>query len=108
MVNKSKLLDKNYELIVYNYAEFLYASSVATDVKNNYFMQLATDFTNYLLNRESTLIAGSTTQEQILSSYLKLKIEYTQYLIALNNGYANVSEYYNAWQNARSAYNDLV
>ena len=108
LVKQSKELDKAYELIVYNYAEYLYASDIAADIKTNYFAQLDTDIADYLLTREGLLISGVSAEEQILSAYLKLKIEYTQYLIALNNNYADVNDYYNAWQNARNAYNELI
>ena len=108
LVVQSKNADKTYELIVYNYAEYLYAADIAADIKANYFVQLDTDLTGYLLTREGLLTSGVSAEEQILSAYLKLKIEYTQYLIALNNSYTDVNDYYNAWQNARNAYNELI
>lgn len=108
VIFNTKTTDKNLELAVYYYAEYLYASDIADDVKSNYFTKLNTDFISYLQTKYSGLIESSEKANNILVAYSKLKIEYTKYLIALNNNYANVNDYFTAWQTAQTNYNNII
>lgn len=100
--------DKTYELAVYNYAEYLYASDLSSDIKVNYFSKLKTDFGTYLQSKYDSLSTAENTADQILTAYTKLKIEYTEYLIALVTTPEDIADAYVAWQVANNEYNTLI
>ena len=104
----SKNTDKTYELSVYNFVENLYASDASNDVKDNYFTQIEADFGDYLEQKYSLLPLNTTGPTKILVAYTKLKIEYTQYIIALQNNAEDIADRYVHWQESQNVYNNLI
>lgn len=105
---ESKNTDRTYELVVYNYVENLYASEASADIKNNYFLKLKTDFLTYLQQKQASLPSVDSGAVQILVAYTTLKIEYTQYLIALQVDPDAIADCYVNWQSAQNLYNNLI
>ena len=112
LIRQTQSTDKNYELSVFNYVEYLYASDISKEIKSNYFKLLDSSFSLYLQNKENSILdAYVKPEEEILMSYLKLKINYTQYIIALNNTDSTeveIQSAYQEWQTTQTIYNDLV
>lgn len=108
LVLSSKNNERTYELLVYYFVENLYASNATTEVKNNYFTKLKTDFSAYLTERLSNLPTGTTGAAQLLTTYTNLKIKYTQYIIALQVSPDDVADRCFEWRVAQNDYNNLI
>ena len=97
-----------FELVVYHYFEYLYASDVSEETKNDYFAKLKNDFWEYLEIKLNNLPNDATGATAIITAYAKLKIEYTQYVIALQSSPDDIGSSYDQWQSAQIEYNNLV
>lgn len=108
LVVQSKTTDHAYELVVYNYIENLYASEVSDEIKANYFTKVKADFSGYLQNKLANLPTTSQGAVQILVAYTTLKIQYTNYIMALKTSPDDIADSYVNWQAALNVYNNLV
>lgn len=98
--------DRQFELTLYYYVEYLYASELSDQTKLMYLEKINIDFGEYLDQKLNSVEENSST-DAILNAYKVLKVRYVQYILALETG-GDVQTTYDNWKDSKQSYNNLV
>ena len=112
----SKSTDRQFELAVYYYIDYLYSKGVSETQCKTYIQKLASaadgNILDYLEQRNllnETSVVSSEKSVRVLAKYTKVKITYSKYVIyKVNDETTLVDGAYADWQNAVVAYNAEV
>jgi len=113
----TKSSDRQFELAVYYYVDYLYSEKVSEAQCQTYMQKLADgadgNMIDYLTHR-LTILEGSGNIDsaekgiRLLAKYTKVKITYAKYVICKVTENAGEEDARQAWQNAVTAYNAEV
>lgn len=101
----TKQKDRIFEVSVYYYVEYLYASELSDQTKSAYFDKINAEFGEYFEQKVAPTIVSSSADE-ILNAYKILKVRYVQYILSLASDDSQTA--YDAWNSSQQEYNNLV
>ena len=105
----SDYADKDFELAVYYYIDYLYSKGVSDEVCSTYINKLVNenDILDYLQSKETANSAHLSSEEKstrILARYQDVKISYSRYVVYQITENAGTEDARTAWQAAIIAY----
>lgn len=107
----SKDTDQNFEISLYYYVDYLLSDQVSEQNRTKYLKMLLDngDILENLNTRYNSMDQGAeNSARKIVSSYAKVKIRYTEYVIYKNADSPETEEAFKQWQTELAVYNNLI